>query len=147
MCNFHRQLLIDFYNSSKHRKPDQIIIFRYKGVISLLLKDCRYITIFFPSIKFNNLHSNLLRSIYRDGVSESQFSQVLNIELEQIIKACEFLDSEWSPKFTLIIAQKKHHTRFFQAKSPDNVPPGKQHACNLMDYFLDSYFGLHAMYI
>ncbi|KAJ6846013.1 protein argonaute 4B-like [Iris pallida] len=62
--------------------------------------------------------------IFRDGVSESQFNQVLNIELDQIIEACKFLDETWSPKFTLIIAQKNHHTKFFQPGSPDNVPPG-----------------------
>jgi hypothetical protein len=28
----------------------------------------------------------------RDGVSESQFNQVLNIELEQTIEVCKFLD-------------------------------------------------------
>ncbi|KAJ4839043.1 Protein argonaute 4B [Turnera subulata] len=63
--------------------------------------------------------------IFRDGVSESQFNQVLNIELDQIIEACKFLDENWSPKFTVIIAQKNHHTKFFQGGgSPDNVLPG-----------------------
>ncbi|KAK9101079.1 hypothetical protein Scep_024509 [Stephania cephalantha] len=62
--------------------------------------------------------------IFRDGVSESQFNQVLNIELNQIIEACKFLDEKWSPKFTLIIAQKNHHTKFFMSGSPNNVPPG-----------------------
>lgn len=62
--------------------------------------------------------------IFRDGVSESQFNQVLNIELDQIIEACKFLDEKWSPKFLVIVAQKNHHTKFFQSNSPDNVPPG-----------------------
>ncbi|GKB71205.1 argonaute 4-like protein [Tanacetum coccineum] len=62
--------------------------------------------------------------IFRDGVSESQFNQVLNIELDQIIEACKFLDEKWCPKFLVIIAQKNHHTKFFQPGSPDNVPPG-----------------------
>ncbi|KAK9677936.1 hypothetical protein RND81_11G176900 [Saponaria officinalis] len=62
--------------------------------------------------------------IFRDGVSESQFNQVLNIELDQIIEACKFLDEKWNPKFVVIIAQKNHHTKFFQKGSPDNVPPG-----------------------
>ncbi|CAN6331685.1 unnamed protein product [Urochloa humidicola] len=62
--------------------------------------------------------------IFRDGVSESQFTQVINIELDQIIEACKFLDEKWSPKFTVIVAQKNHHTKFFQTGSPDNVPPG-----------------------
>ncbi|KAJ9167413.1 hypothetical protein P3X46_022067 [Hevea brasiliensis] len=82
-----RELLLDFYNSSGKRKPEQIIIFR-------------------------------------DGVSESQFNQVLNIELDQIIEACKFLDEKWNPKFVVIVAQKNHHTKFFQPGSPDNVPPG-----------------------
>ncbi|XVF05656.1 hypothetical protein REPUB_Repub05bG0191400 [Reevesia pubescens] len=62
--------------------------------------------------------------IFRDGVSESQFNQVLNIELDQIIEACKFLDENWNPKFVVIVAQKNHHTKFFQQGSPDNVPPG-----------------------
>lgn len=62
--------------------------------------------------------------IFRDGVSESQFNQVLNIELNQIIEACKFLDEKWSPKFVVIVAQKNHHTKFFQPNSPDNVLPG-----------------------
>ncbi|XP_027346753.1 protein argonaute 4-like isoform X2 [Abrus precatorius] len=62
--------------------------------------------------------------IFRDGVSESQFNQVLNIELDQIIEACKFLDENWNPKFVVIVAQKNHHTRFFQSGSPENVPPG-----------------------
>ncbi|GKD17182.1 argonaute 4-like protein, partial [Tanacetum coccineum] len=62
--------------------------------------------------------------IFWDGVSESQFNQVLNIELDQIIEACKFLDEKWCPKFLVIIAQKNHHTKFFQPGSPDNAPPG-----------------------
>lgn len=62
--------------------------------------------------------------IFRDGVSESQFNQVLNIELNQIIEACKFMDEQWDPKFLFIVAQKTHHTKFFQANSEANVPPG-----------------------
>lgn len=62
--------------------------------------------------------------IFRDGVSESQFNQVLNIELDQIIEACKLLDANWNPKFLLLVAQKNHHTKFFQPTSPENVPPG-----------------------
>lgn len=62
--------------------------------------------------------------IFRDGVSESQFNQVLNIELDQIIKSVHHLEENWQAKFTVIVAQKNHHTRFFQASGPENVPPG-----------------------
>ncbi|KAK6936917.1 PAZ domain [Dillenia turbinata] len=40
------------------------------------------------------------------------------------IQACKFLDEKWCPKFVVIVAQKNHHTKFFQSGSPDNVPPG-----------------------
>ncbi|KAG6526938.1 hypothetical protein ZIOFF_009025 [Zingiber officinale] len=103
-----RELMVDFYNSSGKRKPENIIIFR-------------------------------------DGVSESQFTQVLNIEFDQIIEACKFLDEHWSPKFTLIIAQKNHHTKFFLPNSPDNVQPGTvidNKICHPKNY--DFYMCAHA---
>ncbi|KAF5746116.1 protein argonaute 16 [Tripterygium wilfordii] len=62
--------------------------------------------------------------VFRDGVSESQFNQVLNIELDQIIKAYQLLGEVDVPKFTVIVAQKNHHTKLFLANGPENVPPG-----------------------
>lgn len=62
--------------------------------------------------------------IFRDGVSESQFTQVLNKELAQIIEACQFLHDTWLPKFTVIVAQKNHHTRFFKPNEVTNVQAG-----------------------
>ncbi|KAJ4749219.1 Argonaute family protein [Rhynchospora pubera] len=83
-----REMLFEFYKSSKGQKPEQIIIFR-------------------------------------DGVSESQFNQVLNIEVDQIIKAYVMMGEGPLPKITVIIAQKNHHTKLFQADTPEkNVPPG-----------------------
>uniref|UniRef100_A0A0E0C0M7 Piwi domain-containing protein n=1 Tax=Oryza meridionalis TaxID=40149 RepID=A0A0E0C0M7_9ORYZ len=90
---------------------------------------------------------------FRDGVSEGQFNQVLNIEIAQIIEACEFLaneknDSEWSPKFTVIVAQKNHHTKFFQTDRSNkvvNVPPGTvvdKEICHPRNY--DFYMCAHA---
>ncbi|CAD5168573.1 unnamed protein product, partial [Musa acuminata subsp. malaccensis] len=62
--------------------------------------------------------------IFRDGVGESQFNEVLNVELNQIIKAFEHLGECTIPKFTVIVAQKNHHTKLFLAGAPENVPPG-----------------------
>ncbi|KAE9588939.1 putative post-transcriptional gene silencing PAZ-Argonaute family [Lupinus albus] len=62
--------------------------------------------------------------VFRDGVGESQFNQVLNIELNQIIKAYQHLGEVDVPKFTVIVAQKNHHTKLFQANGLENVPPG-----------------------
>ncbi|CAD5332317.1 unnamed protein product [Arabidopsis thaliana] len=83
--------------------------------------------------------------IFRDGVSESQFNQVLNIELDQMMQACKFLDDTWHPKFTVIVAQKNHHTKFFQSRGPDNVPPGTiidSQICHPLNF--DFYLCAHA---
>ncbi|KAL0001598.1 hypothetical protein SO802_015379 [Lithocarpus litseifolius] len=69
-----RELLVDFFQTSKGRKPTQIIVFRYY----------RLLVIWF---------------------------------------AYQHLGEENIPKFTVIVAQKNHHTKLFQASSPDNVPP------------------------
>ncbi|PIA63772.1 hypothetical protein AQUCO_00201245v1 [Aquilegia coerulea] len=82
-----RELLLEFFESTRGRKPEQIIIFR-------------------------------------DGVSESQFPQILNIELEQIVKAVEYLGCTRIPKITLIVAQKNHHTKLIPYGSTSNPPPG-----------------------
>ncbi|KAG5387212.1 hypothetical protein IGI04_012924 [Brassica rapa subsp. trilocularis] len=101
------ELFVEFFKTSNARKPKQIIIFR-------------------------------------DGVSESQFNQVLNIVVDQIIKvvfqsslarsgfyqimflvkAYQRLGETDVPKFTVIVAQKRHHTKLFQAKGHENVPAG-----------------------
>ncbi|KAH8105885.1 argonaute-like protein [Cristinia sonorae] len=52
---------------------------------------------------------------YRDGVSEGQFRQVLDIELPRIKRACESLNID--PKITIIVVGKRHHVRFFPKTS------------------------------
>ncbi|EZF29972.1 hypothetical protein H109_00292 [Trichophyton interdigitale MR816] len=50
--------------------------------------------------------------VYRDGVSESQYKQVLDFELPQINDAvCHYYRNGKHPKVTLIIVGKRHHTR------------------------------------
>ena len=54
--------------------------------------------------------------VYRDGVSESQYQQVLDEELARMRGSCAALYDdvgEPRPRFTLIIVGKRHHTRFF----------------------------------
>ncbi|CAN4111345.1 unnamed protein product [Withania somnifera] len=86
-----------------------------EGIFRELLKD-------FYSSSNNVKPQHII--IFRDGVGESQFNQVINIELNQIVEACNHLDESWCPKFTVVVAQKNHHTKFFQTNSPENVPPG-----------------------
>lgn len=62
----------------------------------------------------NEYPQNIL--VYRDGVSESQYQQVLEEELEEMQKVSRELytkaEESW-PRYTLIIVGKRHHTRFF----------------------------------
>ncbi|KAL3699228.1 hypothetical protein R1sor_017250 [Riccia sorocarpa] len=62
--------------------------------------------------------------IYRDGVSESQFEQVLDQELRAFKMAIRSIDENYDPRITFVIVQKRHHTRFFLEKNGQNVPPG-----------------------
>ncbi|GFY85312.1 argonaute family protein [Actinidia rufa] len=52
--------------------------------------------------------------VFRDGVSESQFNQVLNWELDQMIKAFQHLGEVDVPKFTVVVAQKNHTQSSFK---------------------------------
>ncbi|KAG6541212.1 hypothetical protein Mapa_017373 [Marchantia paleacea] len=87
--------------------------------------------------------------IYRDGVSESQFEQVIEKELIAFKKACRALEpnQDYNPGITLVVVQKRHHTRFFPAKGGGNVKPGTvvdTDVCHPRDndFFLMSHYGL-----
>jgi eukaryotic translation initiation factor 2C len=55
---------------------------------------------------------------YRDGVSEGQFQQVLDIELPRLKAACTQLGIK--PNITIIVVGKRHHVRFFP-QSPNEA--------------------------
>ncbi|CAN6997728.1 hypothetical protein IGI04_018934 [Brassica rapa subsp. trilocularis] len=65
--------------------------------------------------------------IFRDGVSDGQFDMVLNRELLDV--KLTFERDNYFPKITVIVAQKRHQTRFFPDTPNDgsdkgNVPSG-----------------------
>lgn len=68
--------------------------------------------------------------IYRDGVSEGQYQQVLENEMTQIRAACkEVYGARRLPQFTIVVVGKRHHTRFYptnarQADYQGNPLPG-----------------------
>ncbi|XP_064115910.1 protein argonaute-2-like [Macrobrachium nipponense] len=67
--------------------------------------------------------------MYRDGVSESQFLEVLSFELKEMRKACTELQADYQPAITFIVVQKRHHTRLFCQERDGvgrskNIPPG-----------------------
>ncbi len=62
--------------------------------------------------------------IYRDGVSESQYDQVIRDELQPLRDTCAYqypsqTKDKQLPRFTLIIVTKRHHTRFFPTPKPN----------------------------
>ncbi|XP_072938779.1 protein argonaute-2-like isoform X2 [Epargyreus clarus] len=78
-------------------------------------------------VEFEKLQRELPSKIYvfRDGVSEGQFAQVMNSELQAIHKAyARKAGSRRRPEVLFILVQKRHHTRFFLANSSMNVEPG-----------------------
>ncbi|KAG6909899.1 hypothetical protein DXG01_014713 [Tephrocybe rancida] len=87
---------------------------------------------------------------YRDGVSEGQFQQVLDLELPLIKAACAEL--KMTPKITIIVVGKRHHVRFKTQNDRDadrsgNCPAGTVVDTEIVhptefDFFLQSHGGL-----
>ncbi|XP_063699495.1 protein argonaute-2-like [Culicoides brevitarsis] len=81
----------------------------------------------FFKTKHNRLPEHIL--YYRDGVSEGQFAHVIEIEVSAIKKACAILGKP-NIEVTVMIVQKRHHTRFFPDPKKNtmdrynNVTPG-----------------------
>ncbi|CAN0916796.1 Protein argonaute MEL1 [Linum grandiflorum] len=65
---------------------------------------------------------------YRDGVSDSQFQDVLDKEVKAIREACISINSKYKPPIIVIVVQKRHRTRFFPTDDNktmnDNILPG-----------------------
>jgi eukaryotic translation initiation factor 2C len=80
----------------------------------------------------NQLPENII--LYRDGVSEGQYQQVLDLELPMIRNACRQVypateTKQGVPKVSIIICGKRHHTRFYPCAETDadrssNCQPG-----------------------
>ncbi|KAF3926425.1 hypothetical protein AA313_de0205639 [Arthrobotrys entomopaga] len=66
---------------------------------------------------------------FRDGVSEGEYSKVLEEEVFDIKRAAKTLDPKYEPKLTVIVCTKRHHSRFFPVDKVasdrnGNVVPG-----------------------
>lgn len=76
--------------------------------------------------------------VYRDGVSESQYGQVLELELPLLRKACNELYTptqrkEGIPRMTIIVVGKRHHTRFYPTKTEDADQSGNPRNGTVVD--------------
>lgn len=91
--------------------------------------------------------------MYRDGVSEGQFPQVLAHELRAIREACCSLEQGYQPGITFIVVQKRHHTRLFCADKMEqigksgNIPAGTTVDTGIthpteFDFYLCSHAGI-----
>ncbi|KAG9251476.1 ribonuclease H-like domain-containing protein [Emericellopsis atlantica] len=69
--------------------------------------------------------------IYRDGVSEGQYQQVLDKELPKIRQACTQVCGKAIPKLTIVVSVKRHQTRFYPAEDGKQTKTGNV-ACGTM---------------
>ncbi|KAJ4976508.1 hypothetical protein NE237_001614 [Protea cynaroides] len=100
-------------------------------------------------VELNKVKPNKI-IVFRDGVSDNQFDMVLNEELMDLKKAIQC--DGYSPTITLVIAQKRHHTRLFpvnekQGARGGNVFPGTVVDTTIVhpwgyDFYLCSHYGL-----
>ncbi|CDW57277.1 PAZ and DUF1785 and Piwi domain containing protei n [Trichuris trichiura] len=63
--------------------------------------------------------------LFRDGVSEGEFKQVLQEELRALRVACRSLDKRYRPGITFIVVQKRHHARFMCKDEREAVGKGR----------------------
>ncbi|KAJ8123081.1 hypothetical protein ONZ43_g881 [Nemania bipapillata] len=86
--------------------------------------------------RHNSYPENIL--VYRDGVSDGQYNDVLTTELPQLRAACTELYSaadqaKGLPRITIVIVGKRHHTRFFVTKQNDADRSGNTKAGTVVD--------------
>ncbi|KAK8243527.1 Piwi domain-containing protein [Phyllosticta capitalensis] len=60
---------------------------------------------------------------FRDGVSEGQYPELMNQEYRDIKALFRDIDPKNKTKFTLIVASKRHHVRFFPERGDRNGNP------------------------
>ncbi|KAL1230668.1 Protein argonaute-2 [Trichinella spiralis] len=78
--------------------------------------------------------------LYRDGISEGQFYQVLQHELGAMREACIMLERGYQPGITYVAVQKRHHTRLFCAERRDmqgksgNIPAAPAYYAHLVAF-------------
>ncbi|KAI8093873.1 Piwi domain-containing protein [Halteromyces radiatus] len=88
--------------------------------------------------------------LYRGGISESQFDQVLKNEVAAIHAACASLDKTYKPPLTFVVVQKRHHAQFFPVGPYDtdqsgNCRPGTVVDTDIVHPFeFDFYLQSHA---
>lgn len=71
--------------------------------------------------------------MFRDGVGESQFEEIMRRELIAIKKACTAIQKGYAPQITFIILQKRNRCRLFPANAADADKNGNLLAGTIVD--------------
>lgn len=110
------------------------ICWRLQGQRKEMIEDFR--TIMKEHLEFFKMKNGVLPEkilYFRDGVSEGQFDQVMRVERNDMLQACREMEQGYEKKvqMTIVVVQKRHHTRFFPGKTNigkgdrnNNVPAG-----------------------
>jgi eukaryotic translation initiation factor 2C len=104
-------------NANENRQSQEIVIDLEEMAFALI-----------STFKKNNQILPKRIIFYRDGVDSGQFQAVLDHEVAALKRACARLS--FNPKISMIIVQKRHHTRFFPIHDQDkagrnaNIPSG-----------------------
>jgi len=90
--------------------------------------------------------------VYRDGVGEGHFDEIMSREVKAIKRACDSIQEKYTPKITFLIVQKRNHVRFFLEDQRDGdregrLPPGTVVDASVcsphdFDFFMCSHAGL-----
>lgn len=100
---------------------------------------------------FGNKHHAASIIMFRDGVSDGQFEEVMQIELEALRRSCRNYNPPFNPRITYIIVTKRHHARFFGDKNnidrSGNILPGTVidqgiTSREFYDFYLNSHAGI-----
>ncbi|KAG0083426.1 hypothetical protein BGZ93_001816 [Podila epicladia] len=89
---------------------------------------------------------------YRDGVSDGQFAQIMQDEVQALKDACQHMDPEYKPPITFCVVKKRHHARLFPIHQQDGDRSGNCRAGTVVDsvithptefdFYLQSHGGL-----
>lgn len=82
--------------------------------------------IFFESLKqyysYNGKKKPDCIILYRDGVGTSQYNEVVNKEIPQLVEAIKEFDNSWKPQIVVVVVNKRVNQRFFLGHN--NPGPG-----------------------
>lgn len=102
---------ISWEQTSKQEMLGEVLTEAFKSRLALYQKQNKY------------LPDSIV--IFRDGVSEGQFAQVLDKELPLIRAACVAkYPAKSQPKITIVVSVKRHQTRFYPTTEKD-LPPNR----------------------